>query len=218
MIELQKIYKTYRTHSGPNVVLDGVDALFPSGQSVGVLGRNGAGKSTLLRILAGVESADSGAVVRQGRVSWPIGFSGGFSASLSGEENSRFIARIYGEDVDRVVSFAMNFAELGRYFFEPVKTYSSGMRARLAFGLSMAVDFDTYLVDEVTAVGDKAFQEKCRRAFAERQARASVIIVSHQMRTIRSYCTSCVVLERGKLYSFDRLKDAARFYDEKVSA
>jgi capsular polysaccharide transport system ATP-binding protein len=216
MIELKQIYKSYRTHSGPNVVLNGIDAIFPTAESIGILGRNGAGKSTLLRVLAGVEMPDAGKVVRKGRVSWPIGFSGGFSASLSGEENSRFIARIYGEDVDRVVEFAREFADIGRYFFEPIKTYSSGMRARLAFGLSMAIDFDTYLVDEVTAVGDKVFQEKCRRAFAERQSRASVIIVSHHFRTIRSYCKRCAVLNGGQLRMFDRVKDASRFYEKEV--
>jgi capsular polysaccharide transport system ATP-binding protein len=216
MIELKQVFKSYRTHSGPNVVLNGIDALFPSRESVGILGRNGAGKSTLLRILSGVEMPDSGKILRKGRVSWPIGFAGGFSASLSGEENSRFIARIYGQDVDAVVDFARNFAELGKYFYEPIKTYSSGMRARLAFGLSMAIDFDTYLVDEVTAVGDKVFQEKCRAAFAERQARASVIIVSHQLSTIRSYCKSCAVLHQGNLRIFDRVKDADRYYKKEV--
>lgn len=218
MIKLDRVYKSYRTQSGPNVVLNGISAEFPACESVGILGRNGAGKSTLLRILSGVEKPDSGTVSRLGRVSWPIGFAGGFSASLSGEENSRFIARIYGEDVDRVAGFANQFAELGKYFFEPIKTYSSGMRARLAFGLSMAIDFDTYLVDEVTAVGDKVFQEKCRRAFAERQERSSVIIVSHQHSTIRSYCKRCAVLHKGTLHLFDNVKDGARFYEGEVLA
>jgi capsular polysaccharide transport system ATP-binding protein len=198
------------------VVLNGIDAVFPSRESVGILGRNGAGKSTLLRLLSGVEKPEAGTVERKGRVSWPIGFAGGFNASLSGEENSRFIARIYGEEVDRVVDFAREFAEVGKYFYEPIRTYSSGMRARLAFGLSMAIDFDTYLVDEVTAVGDKIFQEKCRRAFAERQTRSSVIIVSHQFSTIRSYCTRCAVLHKGHLRMFDNVKDAARYYEEEV--
>jgi capsular polysaccharide transport system ATP-binding protein len=218
MIELRQVYKSYRTQSGPNVVLNGIDAVFPSRESVGVLGRNGAGKSTLLRILSGVEKPDAGKITREGRVSWPIGFAGGFSASLSGEENSRFIARIYGENVDRVVDFARDFSEIGNYFFEPVKTYSSGMRARLAFGLSMAIDFETYLVDEVTAVGDKVFQEKCRRAFQERQGRSSVIIVSHQLSTIRSYCERCAVLHKGSLRVFDTVKEAAKYYEGEVLA
>jgi capsular polysaccharide transport system ATP-binding protein len=216
MIELKQVFKSYRTQSGPNVVLNGIDAVFPSLESVGILGRNGAGKSTLLRVLSGVERPDSGKVLHKGRVSWPIGFSGGFAPSLTGEENSRFIARIYGQEVHAVVGFARDFAELGRYFYEPVKNYSSGMRARLAFGLSMAIDFDTYLVDEVTAVGDKVFQDKCRDAFAERRARASVIIVSHQLSTIRSYCSRCAVLHQGHLRIFDKVADAARYYEKEV--
>lgn len=218
MIELRNVLKTYPTLHGPNVVLDRVNAVFPSSESIGILGKNGAGKSTLLRILGGAEMPDSGQIKRSGRVSWPIGFTGGFSPSLSGEENSRFIARIYGESVDRVVDSARDFAELGSYFFMPVRTYSSGMRARLAFGLSMAIDFDTYLVDEVTAVGDRSFQEKCRRAFAERQNRASVIIVSHQLGTIRSYCRRCAVLARGHLHIYETVNEAAAAYNAEVAA
>lgn len=217
MIQLERVYKSYATIAGPNVVLDGASVTFPSRESVGILGRNGAGKSTLLKIIAGVERHDSGDVVRTGRVSWPIGFAGGFSASLSGEENCRFVARIYGENVDRVVGSARDFAEIGNYFYMPVRTYSSGMRARLAFGLSMAVDFDTYLVDEVTAVGDAQFQEKCRKAFAARRERSSVIIVSHNLATIRGYCTRCAVLRDGAIEMFDSVTEAARAYSE-VSA
>jgi capsular polysaccharide transport system ATP-binding protein len=218
MITLERVFKTYATHAGPNVVLDGVSITFPGTESIGILGRNGAGKSTLLRIIAGVEKPDAGVITRHGRVSWPIGFSGGFSPSLSGEENCRFVARIYGEDVDRVVANTRAFADLGNYFDEPVRTYSSGMRARLGFGLSMAIDFDVYLVDEVTAVGDKQFQEKCRRAFAERQERSSVIIVSHSLSTIRSYCKRCAVLRDGKLRLYDSVKEAALIYESEVAA
>jgi capsular polysaccharide transport system ATP-binding protein len=218
MIALDRVFKTYATHAGPNVVLDGVSITFPGTESIGILGRNGAGKSTLLRIIAGVEKPDAGVITRHGRVSWPIGFAGGFSPSLSGEENCRFVARIYGEDVDRVVANTRTFADLGNYFDEPVRTYSSGMRARLGFGLSMAIDFDVYLVDEVTAVGDKQFQEKCRRAFAERQERSSVIIVSHSLSTIRSYCKRCAVLRDGKLRLYDSVKEAALIYESEVAA
>jgi capsular polysaccharide transport system ATP-binding protein len=218
MIELRNVTKAYLTHAGPNVVLDHLSMTFPARESIGILGRNGAGKSTLLRIISGVEKPDAGQVSRLGRVSWPIGFSGGFSPALSGEENCRFVARIYGEDVDRVVGYAREFAELGQYFFEPVRTYSSGMRARLAFGVSMAVDFDIYLVDEVTAVGDQAFQDKCRRAFLERQERSSVIIVSHSLGTIRSYCKRCAVLRNGKLQLFDSITEASQAYEAKGAA
>ncbi len=217
MIELRNVYKSYQTLAGPNVVLDDVSITFSERESIGILGKNGAGKSTLLRIVSGVEQPDSGLVRRTGRVSWPIGFSGGFSPALSGEENCRFVARIYGEDVDRVVGDTREFADLGTYFFMPVRTYSSGMRARLAFGLSMAVDFDIYLVDEVTAVGDKQFQEKCRRAFTARKARSSVIIVSHSIPTIRSYCTRCAVLRRGRWEVFDTVDEAAAIYESEAA-
>jgi len=213
MIELQSVTKAYRTRAGDHVVLNRIDATFPDRVSMGILGKNGAGKSTLLRILGGAEQPDAGQVVRSGRVSWPIGFSGGFNGSLTGEENSRFVARIYGADVDEVVDFAQRFAEIGEYFRMPVRTYSSGMRARLAFGLSMALDFDTYLVDEVTAVGDKSFQAKCRAAFADRSERSAVIIVSHNMRTIRKYCSSAAVLTDGRLRFYEDLDEAQEAYE-----
>jgi capsular polysaccharide transport system ATP-binding protein len=213
MIELVGINKAYPTPSGQKVVLDDISFSFPPQTNVGILGRNGSGKSTLLRILAGTEEADSGIVERRGTVSWPIGFSGGFNGSLNGEENCRFVARIYGQDVDEVVGFTAEFADLGEYFYMPVKTYSSGMRARLAFGLSMAVEFDAYLVDEVTAVGDSTFQERCRRAFLDRSGRSSVIIVSHSIHTVKSYCERCAVLREGKLFYFESVDDAQRFYE-----
>jgi capsular polysaccharide transport system ATP-binding protein len=218
MIELRNVCKVYETSAGPNCVLDDVSISFNLGKSVGILGRNGAGKSTLLRIIGGAEMPDSGEVIRRGRVSWPIGFAGGFNGSLSGEENCRFVARIYGRDVDMVLDATRDFAEIGAYFNMPVRTYSSGMRARLAFALSMAIDFDIYLVDEVTAVGDKNFQEKCRAAFAERRERSSVIIVSHQTKTLKEYCDRYAVLNRGRLHIFDDLEAATECYEGKLAA
>lgn len=213
MIELEHVTKTYPLGHGRNVILDDLSITLPHGANLGILGRNGAGKSTLMRIVAGVEMPDSGTIRHHGRVSWPVGFAGGFHGSLSGEENCRFVARIYGEDIDRVVDFAAAFAELGEYFYMPVRTYSSGMRARLAFGLSMAVDFDVYLVDEVTAVGDKFFKKKCRDAFAARRERSSVVMVSHSMETIREYCDQCAVLEAGKLTIYGSVDEAVQQYD-----
>ncbi len=213
MIRLNDVSKAYRTKRGDHIVLDHVSCELPRGENLGILGGNGAGKSTLLRILSGIESPDAGSIERRGSVSWPIGFSGGFNGSLSGEENARFVARIYGKDVDEIVDFSRSFAQIGEYFFMPVRTYSSGMRARLAFGLSMAIDFDYYLVDEVTAVGDKEFQERSRAAFQERSQRASVIIVSHSMKTIRDYCTRAAVLKLGRLRLYDNLEEAQAAYE-----
>jgi capsular polysaccharide transport system ATP-binding protein len=213
VIELRNVSKIYRTIGGENVVLDSLSFSFPARTNIGILGKNGAGKSTLMRIVAGTEQPDTGEVTRKGSVSWPIGFGGGFNGSLSGEENCRFVARIYDADVDEVVGFTMHFAELGDYFHMPVKTYSSGMRARLAFGLSMAIEFDVYLVDEVTAVGDSRFQQKCREAFRERSGRSSVIIVSHQLNTIKDYCQRCAVLSDGRLLSFDSIDEARKVYE-----
>jgi capsular polysaccharide transport system ATP-binding protein len=213
VIELSEVTKAYQTRSGSNVVLDRISLTFPPRTNIGILGKNGSGKSTLLRVIAGTEQPDSGSIRWGGLVSWPIGFSGGFNGSLSGEENCRFVARIYGADIDDVVGFTMDFSELGEYFHMPVRTYSSGMRARLAFGLSMAIQFDAYLVDEVTAVGDANFQAKCRKAFEERRDRASVIIVSHQMSTVRAYCERCAVLRKGKLLVFDSVDAACKEYE-----
>ncbi|MDH5491842.1 MAG: ABC transporter ATP-binding protein [Myxococcales bacterium] len=213
MIELQSVIKSYRTPAGENVVLDRISAVFPSAVSVGILGRNGAGKSTLLRILGGAERPDGGKVIRHGRVSWPIGFSGGFNGSLSGEENCRFVARIYGADLDMVVEETREFAEVGDYFHMPVRTYSSGMRARLAFGLSMAIDFDTYLVDEVTAVGDASFRRKCEIAFDARKERSALILVSHQIQTLRTHCERFAILKHGRLHFIDDIGEAERQYE-----
>ena len=218
MIELQHITKSYRTPFGSNVVLDNISVVFPARQSIGIIGPNGAGKSTLLRIIGGAEMPDSGTVVRKGMVSWPIGFAGGFNSSLTGEENCRFVARIYSQSVDRVIDETREFAELGNYFYMPVRTYSSGMRARLAFGVSMAIDFDVYLVDEVTAVGDKRFRDKCRHAFADRRERSSLIMVSHQISTLRDYCNGCAVMDRGRFHIYDSVDAAADAYDAGLAA
>ncbi len=212
VIELREVTKAYRTHVGEHIVLDRLSATFGRKENIGILGRNGAGKSTMLRIVGGAEQPDAGAVVRRGRISWPIGFAGGFNASLSGEENCRFVARIYDADVDEVVEHTRAFAEIGDYFRMPVRTYSSGMRARVAFGLSMAIDFEVYLVDEITAVGDKPFQEKCQRAFAERREKSSMIMVSHNISTIGDYCNRFMLLIDGKLETFDDLKVAEKEY------
>ena len=218
MIELKNITKVYKTRHGRNVVLDDISVVLPPRESIGIIGRNGAGKSTLLRVIGGAEAPTAGTVIRRGKISWPIGFTGGFNGTLTGEENCRFVARIYGQDADWVIERTREFAEIGEYFFEPVRTYSSGMRARVAFGLSMAIDFDLYLVDEVTAVGDKPFRRKCRSAFMERRERAGLIMVSHDMSTLADYCRRGAVLDHGKLRVYDSIAEASEAYEEKLSA
>lgn len=214
MIELRDLCKNYRTSRGVKVVLDHVNAVFPRGQNIGVLGRNGVGKSTLLRLIGGAELPTSGAILRKASISWPIGFSGGFHGSLTGRENLRFISRIYDADIRKVTAFVEEFSELGEYMDMPVKTYSSGMKAKLAFGLSMAIDFDYYLIDEVTAVGDEGFRAKSKAEFARRRDHSTLIVVSHNVATIREYCTIAAVLDKGKLVMHDDIKTAITHYHD----
>lgn len=218
MISLRNITKAYGTPFGPNVVLDGINIELPAGENIGLIGHNGAGKSTLLRIIGGAELPDLGEVRSTGKISWPIGFAGGFSPSLTGEDNCRFVAQIYDQDLDRVIDETRAFAEIGKYFYMPVRTYSSGMRARLAFGLSMAIDFDVYLVDEVTAVGDAKFKAKCQKVFAERSAHSSLIMVSHNEASLKEYCKRCAVLKAGRLRLFDSVDEATEAYKQGEAA
>jgi capsular polysaccharide transport system ATP-binding protein len=196
------------------MVLDHITRDFPPGTNVGILGRNGAGKSTLLRIIGGSEAPDSGTVVREARISWPIGFAGGFNTKLSGRENLRFICRLYNEDYNKVCEFVENFSELGEYMDMPVFTYSSGMRAKINFGASMAFNFDYYLIDEVTAVGDASFRKKSEAIFRERSKNATLIMVSHSMGTVRALCDRLLVLHEGKLREFDSPEAAVEFYND----
>jgi capsular polysaccharide transport system ATP-binding protein len=198
-------------------VLDNITHDFPPGTNVGILGRNGAGKSTLLRVIGGSELPDAGLVMRNAKVSWPIGFSGGFNSKLSGRENLRFICRLYNEKYDRVCAFVEEFSELGDYMDMPVFTYSSGMRAKINFGASMAFNFDYYLVDEVTAVGDGAFKKKSQDMFAERRKSATLIMVSHSMGTIKAFCDIVLVLHKGKLKEFASADAAVEFYNDVCS-
>ncbi len=215
MIGLWNVVKTFRYGKGRRrVILDGATGAFPDGESVGVLGRNGAGKSTLMKILGGSMRPDSGDVLRTGSVSWPLGFSGCFAGSMTGRANLRFASRIYGKDWREVSDFVEDFAELGRAMDQPVSTYSSGMKARLAFGLSMAIDFDCYLVDELTAVGDASFRDKCKKVFEERKSRSSLIVVSHSIDTVKRNCTAAAVLDAGRLKFFKSVSDAVKLYQE----
>ena len=216
VLELRQVTKAYRTSNGSHVVLADVSFSLPPRTSLGVLGRNGAGKSTLMRLIGGVEAPTAGTIRRNGNVSWPIGFAGGFNPSLTGAQNCRFVARVYGQDPAWVTEQTRQFAEIGKFFEEPVRTYSSGMRARVAFGLSMAIDFDLYLVDEVTAVGDKLFRKKCRATFAARRERSGIIMVSHDPATLEDYCTWCALVDRGRVVLYDSVAEAAEAYEEQV--
>lgn len=212
MIHLKDVTKQYRIGGHRRVVLRNVTANFEAGTSYGILGINGAGKSTLVRLLAGTMEPTTGQIRRTCRVSWPLGFAVGFHPQMTGRENLKFAARAYGEDVRRVTNFVEDFAELGDFIDVPVRTYSSGMQARLAFGLSMAIQFDCYLIDELTAVGDARFSAKCNEIFAKRREHCDVIMVSHAMDTLKTHCQKGGVLADGNLIFFDDLDDAIELY------
>jgi capsular polysaccharide transport system ATP-binding protein len=213
MIDLFGVAKTYRLRTHRKVVLNGATITLPW-QNIAVLGRNGAGKSTLLRLIAGIELPDAGLIQRHRTISWPLGFRGGLHRELSGLENVRFVARIYGQNTERVIQHVQDFAELGQFFHEPVKSYSSGMTARLAFGLSMAISFEVFLIDEVMAVGDARFQEKSKRIFKEQLPNSRLLMVSHSMPALREYCDSGLVLECGQLTYYSDIEDAIKRYAE----
>lgn len=213
MLAFEQVTKQYRVAGGHHTVLNGISFRLDAGSHLGIVGRNGAGKSTLIRLLSGVELPTSGSIERGMTVSWPLAFTDAFQGSLTGLDNLRFIARIYGVQADAIRDFVEDFAELGRYIREPVKTYSSGMLARLAFGLSMAIDFDCYLIDEVIAVGDSRFQRKCREEFFERRGHRAFVLVSHDAGVIREHCQQAGVLQAGQLRNFESVQEALDFHD-----
>lgn len=212
MIALNNVSKVYHTRQGPRNVLDNVNLKVHRGERVGILGRNGAGKSTLIRLISGVERPNSGTIRRDMSISWPLAFGGAFQGSLTGLDNIRFICRVYGAPIKPAIEYVEEFSELGVYLKEPVKKYSSGMRARLAFGISMAVEFDCFLIDEIIAVGDDRFQEKSRIELFEKRADRAMIIVSHNADFIRCHCQHAAVLVDGKLYNFSEVEEAFHFY------
>lgn len=215
MIRFENLTKSYRINGARRVVIDNLSVELPTGQSLALLGRNGAGKSTLLKMIAGTMLPDSGRIVSDGTISWPVGFAGSFHQELTGAQNVSFIARIYGVDTDSLIAFVEDFAEIGPHFYLPVRSYSSGMRSRLAFGTSMGIRFDTYLVDEVTAVGDQQFRRKSRKVFAERMKTSSAILVTHNMPEVREFCDAGIVLDNGKITYFQDI-DAAIAYHKKL--
>jgi capsular polysaccharide transport system ATP-binding protein len=204
---------SYPTREGPRLVLDSITLTVERGQRLGIIGRNGAGKSTLIRLIGGVGRPTQGRIRRTMSVSWPLAYSGAFQPNLTGLDNLRFVCRIYGRDYRSVLPFVEDFTELGAYLREPVMHYSGGMRTRLAFALSMAIEFDCFLIDEVIAVGDSRFHEKCRVELFEKRAHRAMIIVSHSPDTIREHCERASVLVAGKLHSFEAIDDAYAFYE-----
>lgn len=208
MIRLQNVSKSFCLNGVDKPLFRNLTLDIPSGCSVALLGRNGAGKSSLLRMISGSLDPDFGQIHHSGSISWPVGFAGSFHPDLTGQQNIRFVGRVYGVDTDELTEFVEDFADLGKHFYLPCRSYSSGMKSRLAFGLSMGIRFDTYLVDEVTAVGDGAFRQKSEAVFRHRLAHSGAIIVSHGTKMIRRLCDSALVLENGALTWFDDVDDA----------
>jgi capsular polysaccharide transport system ATP-binding protein len=214
MIRLTDVTKTYETKAGPVDVLRGVSFTLGRGEKLGILGANGSGKSTLIRVVSGVSRPNAGVIERGMSISWPLAFGGAFQASLTGRDNIKFISRVYGVDWTTIEYRVERFAELGRWLREPVKTYSSGMRARLAFALSLAIEFDCFLIDEVAAVGDARFQTKCHdELFGKRHDRA-MLIVSHNEAYIREHCTAAAVLSAGRMTRASTVDEALAIYRE----
>jgi capsular polysaccharide transport system ATP-binding protein len=213
MIRLDNVSKTFWVRGEPQVVADGISATFPTGARVGLMGINGVGKSSLLSMIAGTLEPDSGSVVSDGTVSWPVGFRGSFHKDLTGAQNVRFIARIYGVDTEQLSDFVEDFAELGQQYHQPFRSYSSGMRSRLSFGASMGIRFDTYLVDEATSVGDAVFKTKSRRVFMERMQSGGAVYVSHSMGKLRQLCTMGAVLDQGHLHVYNDLEEAIAHHE-----
>lgn len=216
MICLENVSKVFSLHGKRKVVADRINMVLPTGRSVALLGRNGAGKSTLLDMIAGSQDPTSGRIYSTGTISWPVGFAGSFHPELTGLQNTRFIGRIYGADTDELVAFVEDFAGLGVHFRLPLRTYSSGMRSRLAFGVSMGIKFDTYLVDEITAVGDAAFKARSDIVFRARMENAGAVVVSHSMRQVEELCDSAAVLENGKLHYYDDVKDGIAHHNRNM--
>ena len=212
MLAFDHVSKIYNLKGVEKVILDDLSFAFPENRNVAIMGKNGAGKSTMMRLLAGSEPPTTGHVYRSLNVSWPLGFAGGFNGSMTGIENIRFVSRIYGQDTERVIDYVKDFAELGQSLRLPIKTYSSGMKARLAFGLSMAINFQVYLIDEITAVGDQTFRKKSNAVFHEKLQSSQIIMVSHSAATIKEYCDCGLLLNDGGVTFYDDVGDLLKAY------
>lgn len=216
MIRIRGLCKTYRLNGQTKVVADNITCTIPSRTAVAILGGNGAGKSTLLRMIAGTQEYDRGEIVTTGSVSWPVGFAGSFHGDMTGAQNTRFVARIAGVDTDELLAYVEDFAELGAHFHLPVRTYSTGMRSRLAFGVSMGIQFDTYLVDEVTAAGDAIFRQKSEHVFQERLKDSGMVFVTHSLETAKRVCQHGAVLADGRLHYYTDVHQAVAHHLDNV--
>jgi len=212
MIKLDNVVKRYPTRQGASTVLNGISLKVQPGEKIGILGRNGSGKSTLIRLISGAERPTSGGISRTMSVSWPLAFGGAFQGSLTGLDNLRFICRVYGTSIEDKIDYVQDFSELDKYLREPVKTYSSGMRARLAFAISMVIEFDCYLIDEVISVGDARFHDKCQQELFEKRSDRALIMVSHEAHNIREHCGRACVIYNGVLHEFLDIETAYEFY------
>ena len=216
MIRLENVSKTFVLNGRRKTVARNINIDFPSGATIGLLGRNGAGKSTLMNMIGGIIEPSSGRILTTGSISYPVGFSGSFHGDLTGVQNTRFVARLYGVDTDTLVDFVEDFAELGKHFYLPFRTYSSGMRSRLSFGVSMGIPFDFYLIDEVTSVGDASFRKKSSALFLERMQYAGALFCSHQMSMVRELCTCAAVLEDGDLKFYHDVEQAIELHERNM--
>ena len=212
VIRLTDVVKSYPTRVGMRRILDGVSLTLRKGESLGVMGRNGAGKSTLTRVISGLEHVDSGQVHVGMSVSWPLGYSGAFQSSLTGADNTRFVARVYGKNIEEMLDYVQGFADLGVYFRMPIGTYSAGMKARLALGVSLAVRFECYLIDEITGAGDHRFAERSQRALEERRAEGALLMISHDPNTLRAYCQRGALVSGGRISFYDTIDELVDAY------
>jgi capsular polysaccharide transport system ATP-binding protein len=215
MIEIKHVTKSYRTNRGREFIFRDLNLVIPDGKNIALIGRNGAGKSTLMRLIGGLDIPDKGLIRSTNSISWPVGLGGGFQGSLTARDNVKFIARVHGmegEQVKDIVRYVEEFAEIGRYFDLPVKTYSSGMRSRVAFGLSLAFDFDYYLIDEGMSTGDAHFQNKAQAAFKNRISGSKVILVTHSMGQVRKMCDFVLLMRDGQVFPYEDVEEGIQAY------
>jgi len=217
MIELKNVTKYFMTKQGKNYILKDVSFTIPSGVNIGILGRNGTGKSTIMRMLGKIEFPNSGTIESKNSFSWPLGLGGGFVGNMTARANVKFVCRLFGrthKEMNEIIEFVKEFSELKAYFDMPIKTYSSGMKGRLGFGLSLAFDFDYMLIDETLSVGDARFKKKSKEALLKKIEKCNILLVSHDMKTLRELCEAGIVVNNGKLNYFDNIEDAINEYEE----